>query len=78
MSQGDFNVTRLLDGSLRFSMPPVFVVAPAIAVQIASAILHEAGIEVIFADPGQTVIRPPLGQAFAIDPVKRNGNGGLG
>ena len=59
MSQGDFNVTRLLDGSLRFSGPPVFVVSPAGAVQIARAILTEAGVDVIFADPGQTVIRPP-------------------
>ena len=59
MSQGDFNVTRLLDGSLRFSGPSVFVVSPAGAVQIARAILTEAGVDVIFADPGQTVIRPP-------------------
>ena len=65
MSQGDFNVTRLLDGSLRFSMPPCFVVSPAIAVMIAKAILQEVGCEVVFADPGQTVIRPP----------GRNGNG---
>jgi hypothetical protein len=61
MSQGDFNVTRLLDGSVRFVGPPVFVVSPAIAVQIARAILHEAGVEVVFADPGRTVIRPPAG-----------------
>jgi hypothetical protein len=60
MSQGDFNVTRLLDGSLRFMGPPVFVVSRAGAVQIAKAILQEAGVEVIFADPGQTVIRPPV------------------
>ena len=59
MSQGEFNVTRLLDGSVRFSMPPVFVVAPAVAVMIARAILQEAGVDVMFADPGQTVIRPP-------------------
>jgi hypothetical protein len=65
VSQGDFNVTRLLDGSVRFVGPPCFVVGPAIAVQIARAILHEAGVEVIFADPGQTVIRP----------AKGNGNG---
>jgi hypothetical protein len=68
MSQGEFNVTRLLDGSVRFSMPPVFVVAPAVAVMIARAILQEAGVDVMFADPGQTVIRPPgLG----------NGNGAM-
>jgi len=72
-SQGDFNVTRLLDGSLRFMGPAVFVVSPQVAVQIAEAILRTAGIEVVFADPGQTVIRPPPVKAFAIDPVKRNG-----
>jgi hypothetical protein len=70
MSQGEFNVTRLLDGSLRFSMPPVFVVPPAVAVMIARAILQEAGVEVVFADPGQTVIRPPA-------VVKGNGNGAV-
>jgi len=69
MSQGDFNVTRLLDGSLRFSMPPCFVVAPAIAVMIAKAILQEVGCEVVFADPGQTVIRPPG--------LAGNGNGAM-
>jgi hypothetical protein len=70
MSQGDFNVTRLLDGSLRFVAPPVFVVAPEIAVMIAKAILREAGIDVVFADAGQTVIRPPAVRAG-------NGNGAL-
>jgi hypothetical protein len=59
LSQGEFNVTRLLDGSLRFSCPPVFVVAPPVGVAIARAILDQVGVEVIFADPGQTVIRPP-------------------
>jgi hypothetical protein len=68
MSQGDFNVTRLLDGSIRFMGPVCFVVSPMGAVQIARAILHEAGVEVIFADPGQTVIRPP----------GRNGGNGKG
>jgi hypothetical protein len=70
MSQGNFNVTRLLDGSVQFTGPAVFVVSPAGAVQIAKAILQEVGVEVIFADPGQTVIRPP-----AVG--KGNGNGVL-
>jgi hypothetical protein len=71
MSQGDFNVTRLLDGSLRFMGPVCFVVSPMGAVQIAKAILQEAGVEVIFADPGQTVIRQPgLGNGG-------NGNGAM-
>jgi hypothetical protein len=66
LSQGEFNVTRLLDGSLRFSCPPVFVVGPPVGLQIVKAILHQLGGEVIIADAGQTVIRPP-----------GNGNGGL-
>ena len=69
LSQGEFNVTRLLDGSLRFSCPPIFVVGPLIGLQIVKAILDQLGGEVIFADPGQTVIRPPTKAG--------NGNGGL-
>ena len=65
LSQGDFNVTRRLDGALVFSCPSRFVVAPNVAVEIVKAIVHELGGEMIFADPGQTVIRPPA----------RNGNG---
>jgi len=68
-SQGDFNVRRLLDGSLRFTSPPVFVVGPEVGMQIARAILHQLGCEVVFADPGQTVIRPPHHAG--------NGNGGI-
>ena len=59
LSQGDFNVTRLLDGSLRFSCPPIFVVGPNVALQIIKAIIDQLGGELIIADPGQTVIRPP-------------------
>jgi hypothetical protein len=70
VSQGSFNVTRLLDGSLRFMGPPCFIVSPQSAVQIAKAILAEAGVTVVFADPGQTVIRPP-GHYLQ----KGNGNG---
>ena len=68
LSQGDFNVTRLLDGSLRFSCPRTFVVAPNVALEIIKAILNQLGGELIIADPGATVIRPP---------VPRNGNGGI-
>jgi hypothetical protein len=70
VDQGEFNVTRLLDGSLRFSMPPVFVVAPYVAMEIVRAIIHELGGEVVLADPGQTVIRPPAFKAG-------NGNGAM-
>jgi hypothetical protein len=56
--QGEINVRRLLDGSVRYLGPPCFIVSPQGAIEIARALLHEAGVEVIFADPGQTVIRP--------------------
>lgn len=58
-SQGTFHVKRRLDGAILFRMPPEFVVAPQVAVQLAQAILKEAGVETIMANPGQTVIRPP-------------------
>jgi hypothetical protein len=58
-SQGDFTVTRLLDGNLRFNCPPSFVVAPNVAMEIIRVITDRLGGEVLFADPGQTVIRPP-------------------
>jgi len=66
-SQGEFNVRRLLDGSLQFMCPPVFVVSAQGGLQIVRAILSELGGEVIFADPGQTIIRPPSigGRAIA-------------
>jgi hypothetical protein len=69
LNQGDFNVKRLLDGSLRFSCPSVFVVAPQVALQIIGAIVDQLGGELILADPGQTVIRPPTKIG--------NGNGGI-
>jgi hypothetical protein len=59
LSQGDFNVTRRLDGALIFSCPSRFVVAPNVALQIIRAIVDQLGGELVLADPGQTVIRPP-------------------
>jgi hypothetical protein len=70
-SQGDFTVTRLLDGSLRFNCPQTFVVAPNVAMEIIRVIADRLGGEVLFADSGQTVIRPPR-QLVA------NGNGRSG
>ena len=58
------NIKRMLDGSVQYLGPSAFNAPPLIAIEIARAFLHEAGVEVIFADPGQTVIRP------------KNGNGG--
>lgn len=58
---GKFHVQRRLDGSVLMRLePPEFVVSPLHAVQIAKAILKEAGVETVFADPEQTVIRPPV------------------
>jgi hypothetical protein len=54
----EFHVRRRLDGTVAIHCPPT-VVPPALAVEIARAILHEAGAEVVVADPSQTVIRPP-------------------
>lgn len=61
VSQGRFNVRRGLDGRVHVTCPPVMIVTPQMAVRIARAILQEAGVEVVLADPGQTVIRPPAG-----------------
>ena len=53
------NIKRMLDGSVQYLGPSAFNAPPVIAIEIAKAFLHEAGVEVVFADAGQTVIRPP-------------------
>lgn len=58
-SQGRFTVRRRLDGAVTFECPPRFVVGPQQAVTIAQAILKEAGVDIVLAEPGQTVIKPP-------------------
>ena len=70
MINEQIRIRRNFDGTVQFTGPACFVVSPMIAVEIAQAFLHEAGVEVIFADPGQTVIRPPAVKAG-------NGNGVL-
>jgi hypothetical protein len=69
-SQGDFHVRRDLDGRVRVTCPPVMLLPVETTIEIAKALLQIAGVEVIFAAPGQTVIRPPGG---CVQPVKRNG-----
>ena len=59
LSQGDFTVTRTLDGLIRFICPRSFLVRPETALEIVKVIVEVAGGELIIADPGQTVIRPP-------------------
>jgi hypothetical protein len=66
VSQGRFNVRRDLSGRIRIEQPPVVLVPPSVAIEMAVAILRTAGGHVEFADEGQTVIRAPT-----------NGNGGL-
>jgi hypothetical protein len=61
-----FHVRREFSGMVKIVCPPLMIVPPMVAMEMAKAILHEAGVEVVVADPGQTVIRPP-----------KNGNGML-
>jgi hypothetical protein len=58
VSQGEFKAKKRIDGAVEISCPPHFVVPPNIAVQIAQAILKEAGVTVILANPGETVLAP--------------------
>ena len=57
VSQGTFRVRPHGDGRVWIEQPPIVIVPRPVAVQMAEAILRVAGVEVIFADPGQTVIR---------------------
>lgn len=59
VSQGKFHVRRELSGGVRIECPPVMVLSPEFAVKIAKGILQAVGVEVQFAELGQTVIRPP-------------------
>ena len=82
-SQGKFHVERDLSGRVKIECPPVMIVPADVAIRMAQAILKMAGVDTLFADPGQTVICPPRAKnslltrpstpAFPIDPVKRNG-----
>lgn len=56
---GKLNISRRTDGAVRIECPPVFVVSPSNAVEIAKALLKTVGVETVIAEPGQTVIRPP-------------------
>ena len=74
--QGTINIKRTLDGLIEFTLVSEpsfevkqFIVREHVAFQIVQAILHELGGEVIFADPGQSVIRPPG--------LAGNGNGAM-
>jgi hypothetical protein len=71
MSQGTFHVERDLSGRVKIVCPPVMLVPPDVAVEMAKAILKYAGAEVVMADPGTTVIRPNGGNGKN----GKNGNG---
>jgi 3-dehydroquinate synthase class II len=66
VSQGRFNVRRDLSGRIRIECPPLMVIPCDVAVQMATAILQTAGAEVIFSDPGSTVIRGGNGNGKVI------------
>jgi hypothetical protein len=57
---GRFEIMRRADGAVRLAFGrEVIVVSPGNAVKLAQALLKEAGVEMVIAEPGQTVIRPP-------------------
>jgi len=65
---GKMHIRRRLDGAVRLEFGrEVIVVSPDNAIRLARALLKEAGVEMVMAEPGQTVIRPPS--------TRRVGNG---
>ena len=63
---GDFpggqqmRLDRRVDGAVRIEFGrEVIVVSPMNAVKIAQELLKLAGVQMVVAEPGQTVIRPP-------------------
>ena len=57
---GKLTIRRRIDGAVRMEFGrEVLVFSPDNAAQIAKALLKEAGVEMMLAEPGQTVIRPP-------------------
>jgi hypothetical protein len=57
---GKFHIRRRLDGAVRMEFGrEVIVVSPENAIRLARALLKEAGVDMVLAEPGQTVIRPP-------------------
>jgi hypothetical protein len=57
---GKIHIRRRLDGAVRIEFGrEVIVVSPQNAIKLAQALLKEAGVDMVVAEPGQTVIRPP-------------------
>lgn len=56
---GKLHIRRRVDGAIRMEFGrEVMVFEPMNAIAIARALLKEAGVDVQFAEPGQTVIAP--------------------
>ena len=56
---GKIHIRRRLDGAVRIEFGrEVILVSPENAVKLAQALLKEAGVDIVLAEPGQTVIRP--------------------
>lgn len=57
---GKLHIRRRGDGAVRMEFGrEVIVVSPQNAIEIAKALLKEAGVDIVLANPGETVIRPP-------------------
>lgn len=57
---GKIHIRRRVDGAVRIEFGrEVILVSPDNAVRLAQALLKEAGVDMVLAEPGQTVIRPP-------------------
>lgn len=57
---GKLHIRRRMDGAIRMEFGrEVIVVEPKNAIEMAKALLQEAGIDLVIAGPGETVIRPP-------------------
>jgi hypothetical protein len=65
---GKLHIRRRLDGSVRMEFGrEVIVVSPGNAIGLAQALLKEAGVEMVLAEPGQTVIRPKSFNRIALE-----------
>ena len=65
MTNDTFHVERLFDGRVKIvCTSPIMVVPPDIAVAMGKALVEYGGGEVIFVDPGTTVIRPGNGNGL--------------
>lgn len=70
---GKFHIGRRMDGAVRMEFGrEVIVVSPQNAIRLAQALLKQAGVEMVLAEPGQTVIRPPSAHEFRLGALKQS------